>query len=87
MGAPVRQGQLDRDDVGQAAPEEPWWTPLREWPPGVHFSDVSAVERAFERLADGGMPSRPIAAGVYGSSARQCITSRFAEPEIEGISG
>jgi len=49
----------------------------------MRFEDVSAAERAFERLADRAMPPRPIPASVYGSSAWQCITSRFAEPEVE----
>jgi len=53
----------------------------------MRFEDVSAAERAFERLTDGGMPPRPIPAGAYGSSAWQAITSRFAEIEIEGVSG
>ena len=83
MGAPVRHRHLDRDDVGQSSPERPWWPPRRPWPPGMRFEDVSAAERAFERLADRAMPPRPIPASVYGSSAWQCITSRFAEPEVE----
>jgi hypothetical protein len=86
--AAIRQRHLDPDDVGRAPPESrPWWQQRCEWPPGVHFEDVSAAELALERLTDGGMPPRPIPAGAYGCTAAMCEMSRFAEPEIEGVSG
>jgi hypothetical protein len=36
----------NRGDVGRSAPERSWWAPLRDWPPGMHFEDVSATELA-----------------------------------------
>jgi hypothetical protein len=36
----------NRGDVGRSAPERSWWRPLRDWPPGMHFEDVSATELA-----------------------------------------
>jgi len=60
MGSPIRHRHLDRDDAGQSVPDERPWTPLREWPRGAHFEDISAAELAFERLTGGVMPPRPI---------------------------
>jgi hypothetical protein len=50
MGAPIRHSQLDPDEVGQSAPERPWWQPRREWPPGMRFEDVSSAESPLSAL-------------------------------------
>jgi len=79
IATPRRYHHLDRDDVGQK--------PLRGWPPGVRFEDVTEAELAFERLTDRAMPPAAAPAGAYGWAAGMCAMSRFAEPEIDGISG
>jgi hypothetical protein len=68
--------------------ERHWWAPKRAWPADVKFEDVDAATLAFERIADSdplGPPPAP--AGAYGCAAALCEMSRFAESEIEGVSG
>jgi hypothetical protein len=81
MHLPPRQHHLDRHDAGQANAnmrERLWWQPLREWPPGMCFTD-GRTERVIERSP---LPL-PDAAGMYGCAADMCEAPRFAEPEID----
>ena len=85
-----RQTSLDRDEPNSPVLDigKPWWLPKREWPPGMHFEDVDAATLAFERLTDNApLTPRPAPPGAYGCAAALCEASRFAEPEVEDISG
>ena len=74
-----RQHHLDRDDPGRAKPERSWWKPWAEWPPDMHFENVSRAVLALERRADPGMPRAPMHPGAYGCAAAMAVASRFAE--------
>jgi hypothetical protein len=55
MAIPPRTPSLNPADPGHAhvppGDGKPWWTPLREWPPGMRFEDVApACLRTVDRL-------------------------------------
>ena len=75
--------RLERDDPGQSAAELPWWRQLRAWSAELRFED-GPTESILDR---GLLPPLPLGVGMYGSAAELCTTSRFAEPEVEGIGG
>ena len=72
---------LDRSDPGAAPPDEPWWREVQPWPPGVLFEDGPC-----EEVIDQGPLPWPIFAGLIGCASGWAADSRFAEPEIDGIS-
>jgi hypothetical protein len=48
----------------------------------MHFADGPT-----ERVIDQSPLPLPVAAGMYGSTGVRCVECRFAEPEINGVSG
>ena len=70
-----RHHHLDPRDPGAPTIDmgRPWWSPRAAWPAGVHFEDDP-------------LPL-PVTAGMVSSAAELCELSRFAEPEIEDVSG
>jgi len=53
----------------------------------MKFEDVDPATLAFERLTDNTPLGPPPPAGAIGCTAALCEMSRFAEPEVEGVSG
>src|SRR5215472_9937032 len=86
LSIPPRTTTLDPDtplaptlDLGH-----PWWTEIRPMSPNAHFEDVGPAVLELERLVDSApLGPRPVLAGCYGSSARACAESPFAEPDFE----
>jgi len=70
---------LDRDDPGRIFFERPWWYPLRPWPPGMRFEDVSPAELRLERLLEEAPLRVPIVPGMYGSTGATCVDQPMAE--------
>jgi hypothetical protein len=80
LAIPPRQTRLDPNTASGPTRDQgrPWWQPRGNWPPGMHFENVSQGILDLEDAVDGGpLGPPPAPPGSYGCAARLAEQSRF----------